>query len=189
MPGVSPNNPRNRPDQCSEADRPFPSDTSGSIVEQVESFEQLAASRRQWIHEILIPWCRQASLRDLREAEHDWINIAGRVDPEMTLYTWAWSRFPALIHDGLPGVNETREVRVELKNGDTATGYPDNRESRRGELVLTAATADGFDLLGPFSLDDIATIQLTDDRESPATGLPDRPPTTLLPGTPDHERV
>ncbi len=70
--------------------------------DSVETFEQLAASRRQWINDVLMPWGRQASLRDLREAEHDWMNIAGRVDPAMTLYTWAWSRFPAAVTTGWP---------------------------------------------------------------------------------------
>jgi hypothetical protein len=157
--------------------------------ESVESFEQLAASRRQWINEVLMPWCRQASLRDLREAEHDWMNIAGRVDPAMTLYTWAWSRFPVLIHDGMAGLNETQEVRVELCNGEIVVGYPDARESCRGQLVLAAATDVGFDQLGPFSIDEIAAVELVSDANPTSAGLLPRIPTTLLPGTPDDERV
>lgn len=160
-----------------------------SATETVESFEQLAASRRQWIREILMPWCQQACLRDLREAEHDWLNIAGRVDPAMTLYTWAWSRFPALIHDGIAGLNETQEVRVELRSDEAITGYPDHRESSRGQLVLTAATETGFDLLGPYSIDDIVAVELVSDVNAAAVNLPPRVPTTLLPGTPDDQRV
>ena len=160
-----------------------------SEAETVESFEQLAASRRQWISEVLMPWSQQASLRDLREAEHDWLNIAGRVDPAMTLYSWAWSRFPALIHEGMVGLNETQEVRVEFRSGETVVGYPDARESSRGQLVLTAATAAGFDQLGPFSIDDIAAVELVSESDPTSAGLLPRIPTTLLSGTPDDERV
>lgn len=157
--------------------------------ESVESFEQLATSRRQWISEVLMPWCQQANLRDLREAEHDWLNIAGRVDPAMTLYTWAWSRYPALVHDGMAGLNETQEVRVELRSGETVAGYPDARESSRGQLVLTAATDVGFDQLGPFSIDEVAAVEAVSESDSSPVELPARIPTTLLPGTPDDERV
>ncbi len=157
--------------------------------ESVESFEQMAASRRQWISDVLMPWCQQANLRELREAEHDWMNIAGRVDPAMTLYTWAWSRFPALIHDGMAGLNETQEVRVELRSGETVTGYPDARESGRGQLVLTAATEVGFDQLGPFSIDEISAVEAVSEPDPASAALPARIPTTLLPGTPDDERV
>jgi hypothetical protein len=160
-----------------------------SEAETVESFEQLAASRRQWLSEVLMPWCRQASLRDLREAEHDWLNIAGRVDPAMTLYSWAWSRFPALIHDGMAGLNETQEVRVELRSGETVVGYPDARESSHGQLVMTAATDVGFDQLGPFSIDDIVAVELVSEADPASAALLPRIPTTLLPGTPDDERV
>ena len=157
--------------------------------ESVESFEQLAASRRQWISDVLMPWCHQANLRDLREAEHDWLNIAGRVDPAMTLYTWAWSRFPALIHDGMAGLNETQEVRVQLRSGETATGYPDARESSRGQLVLTATTDVGFDQLGPYSIDEISAVEAVSEPAPTSDALPARIPTTLLPGTPDGERI
>ncbi|MBI1314292.1 hypothetical protein GC176_23600 [bacterium] len=157
---------------------------------RVESFEQLAASRRTWISDVLVPWCRQARMRDLREAEFDWPNIAGRVDPAMTLYTWAWSRFPALIHESLSGLNETLEVSVKLRSGETVTGYPDARESSRGELVLTVATEAGFDLLGPYSIDDVISVEPAEEVAAPlSAGLPPRVPTTLLPGTPDDQRV
>jgi hypothetical protein len=160
-----------------------------SEAETVESFEQLAASRRQWISEVLVPWCRQAGLADLREAEHDWLNIAGRVDPAVTLYTWAWSRFPALIHDGMAGLNETQEVRVALRSGELVSGYPDARESSRGQLILTVASEAGFDLLGPSSIDEIAAVEAISGGGASSDELPARVPTTLLPGTPDNERV
>ena len=81
---------------------------------------------------------------------------------EATLWTWAWSRFPELVHDGLPGVDETTEVEVALKDGRTFTGYPDNRESSHGQLVLLGrASAVGTQLepLGPFSIDDVASVR------------------------------
>ena len=160
----------------------------------MQSFQEMAASRRKWISDVLMPWCRQANFKDLREAEHDWINIAGRVDPAATLWTWAWSRYPALVHERLPGVNETLEVRVQLASGKTVTGYPDNRESARGQLVLTQASDDGsFEQLGPFNIDEIVAVELTapDQSGSPETmpnDYPDRPITTLPPDTP-HDRT
>ena len=94
----------------------------------MKTFQEMAASRREWIADVLIPWCKQATFKDLREAEHDWINIAGRVDPAMTLWTWAWSRFPDLVCEDLPGVNETAQVVVVTKDGQTLTGFPDGRD-------------------------------------------------------------
>ncbi len=158
-------------------------------MERIESFEQLAASRREWISEVLMPWCRQACLRDLREAEHDWLNIAGRVDPAMTLYTWAWSRFPALIHDDMAGLNETEEVRLTLHSGEVVTGYPDSRESSRGQIVLTSATREGFEQLGPYAIDDVVSAELVAASGATDPSPPPRVPTTLLPGTPDDQRV
>src|SRR5687767_6788549 len=83
--------------------------------EAMKTFAELAASRREWIDAVLRPWCVQASRRDLVLAEMDWGDIAGRVDAEATLWTWAWGRFPELVHEGLSGVSETREVRVQLE--------------------------------------------------------------------------
>ncbi|MCA9051772.1 MAG: hypothetical protein KDA89_23705, partial [Planctomycetaceae bacterium] len=51
------------------------------------SFAALAASRREWIDSVLRPWCRQANLKDLRQAESEWTDIAGRVDVAATLWT------------------------------------------------------------------------------------------------------
>ena len=123
-------------------------------------FEELAASRREWIESVLRPWCMRAALKDLRRAELEWADIAGRVDPQATLWTWAWGRFPDLVHEGLTGVSETREVRVTLRNGTVVTGWPDNRRSTQGRLVLLSRSPDGRAVeSGPHSIDDIATVE------------------------------
>ena len=158
----------------------------------MQSFQEMAASRREWISGVLIPWCRQANFRDLREAEHDWINIAGRVDSAMTLWTWAWSRFPCLVHERLPGVNETLEVHIRISSGETIVGYPDNRESARGELVLIVAGEDGSSVQsGPHNLDDVISAELTNPEQAATlTDLPDhRPVTTLNPEAPTEHRI
>jgi len=122
------------------------------------SFDELVASRKHWIDEVLVPWCKQAQRKDLVRAAMDWGDIAGRVDEEATLWTWAWSRFPALVHEGLSGVNETQAVRVILKSGETVSGFPDARESKNGQLVLIPLEAAG-ERTGPFSIDDIAEVE------------------------------
>lgn len=119
------------------------------------TFEALAASRRAWVEEVLRPWCRCAPRRELLQAEQEWTDIAGRPAPEFSLWLWAWSRFPALYVEGLPGVDETYEVRVRLRGGAEHVGFPNARETRRGMLRLEGA--DGP--LGPFSLDDIESIE------------------------------
>ncbi len=122
------------------------------------SFEDLAASRRQWIESVLRPWCGQASLGQLKQADMEWHDFAGRVDPDATLWTWAWERFSAVVHDDLPGVNETHEVTVELSDGREFSGFPDGRRSQNGQLVLVDANHSGEDY-GPFSIDDVAAIR------------------------------
>lgn len=127
----------------------------------MHDFADLITSRREWIDGVLQPWCRQAALKDLREAELEWPNLAGSVDPAATLWLWAWSRFPALVYDGLNGLNETREVQVTLRDGRTVTGYPDGRQSQHGQLVLIAPRpqpARGFDEHGPFSIDEVVSV-------------------------------
>jgi hypothetical protein len=119
------------------------------------TFDDLAASRRQWIADILQPWCRAAPLAELRKAEREWGDIAGRVEPEFTLWLWAWSRFDVLYVEGLKGVDETFEVRVRLKSGEEHCGFPDARQTRRGTLVLQGEEGQ----LGPFSIDDIASVE------------------------------
>lgn len=125
------------------------------------SFEELTASRRQWIEEALRPWCRQATLAQLRQAELEWLDIAGRVDVHATLWTWAWERFAVLTHPEMAGVNESHEVRVCLRDGTTAQGYPDSRESARGTLALVPCGTEAGtpQLLGPYSVDDVAAVE------------------------------
>jgi hypothetical protein len=153
-------------------------------------FEELALSRRQWIQEVLIPWCGTATLLDLREAEHDWTNIAGRVDPKATLWSWAWGRFPDLVHDSMPGVNETIEVCVTLKTGETITGYPDNTQTIGGQLILAGRTETGdMTEFGPFSIDDVQSAVATDQSTIPKHVEFTRPPTVLPPQMDMDERL
>ncbi|MCA9052275.1 MAG: hypothetical protein KDA75_00490 [Planctomycetaceae bacterium] len=118
------------------------------------SFQDLVDSRKRWIDSELIPWCRSASLMELRKAAEEWGDIAGRVDPEFTLWLWAWSRFPVLFVEGLQGVDESYEVEVQTRDGNVHRGFPDARESRRGRLMLQGA--DGT--VGPFSIDDVVAV-------------------------------
>jgi hypothetical protein len=119
------------------------------------SFTNLAASRRAWIDDVLIPWCRTADRKELLKAEADWVNVAGQVDAEATLWTWAWGRFPGLVHPEMGGLDESREIELRLNDGRTLRGYPDARRSRRGELVLLTADGDA----GPMSIDDVAAAR------------------------------
>jgi hypothetical protein len=125
------------------------------------TFADLVASRKAWIEEVLKPWCRAAPRLQLRLAELEWQDIAGRVDPEKSLWAWAWSRFPDLIHEELGAIDESLTVTVTLHDGTAFTGHPDARESKQGELVLLgkSAASGRFEQQGPFSLDDIASIK------------------------------
>jgi hypothetical protein len=128
----------------------------------VTAFDELVARRREWIEQVLKPWCRSASLADLKRAELEWADLAGRIDPRSTLWMWAWSRFPALVHERLPGVDETHEVRVTLKNGAAHVGYPDNRKTEGGQLILLLTSDDANRRLtesGPLSIDEIAQVE------------------------------
>ena len=127
-----------------------------SIV--AKSFEDLAASRRGWIESVLRPWCLQANLEQLKQADAEWHEFAGRVDAHATLWTWAWERHPALVHDDLAGVNETHEVTVTLRDGKIVTGFPDGRRSLKGQLVLVGNSG-GEEELGPFSIDEIVDVR------------------------------
>ena len=125
------------------------------------TFEELVASRKDWIEDVLKPWCREADLNDLKKAASEWGDIAGRVDPEATLWSWAWSRFPDLVDEEFAGVNETYEVRVTLKDGHEVLGFPNARSSKQGQLVLlcTARSASpGAEERGPYSIDEIASV-------------------------------
>ncbi|MFM7058199.1 MAG: hypothetical protein ACKO2P_14870 [Planctomycetota bacterium] len=116
---------------------------ASSVVSASEHFEVLAASRRGWIQEVLRPWCRVATVRDLRRAELEWHDLAGRADTAATLWKWAWERFPDAVHPDFPGLNETWPVEVRLRDGKVFVGYPDARRSVRGQLILVAADESG----------------------------------------------
>lgn len=124
----------------------------------MSTFSDLAASRREWIDEVLAPWCRVAARADLLEAEAEWPDIAGKVDPAPTLWSWAWGRFPELVSAGIPGVDETHAVTVTFVDGRTATGFPDSRQTRAGQLFLVDA-ADLQVTHGPISIDDISDVR------------------------------
>lgn len=120
----------------------------------VNNFEELVASRRRWIADVLEPWCREMPRKELFKAHAEWTDIAGKADPNATLWKWAWSRFPDLVHEDLPGVDETSQVSVALSDGSTFVGFPDGRNSDMGRLVLL--TDDGH--AGPFSIDDVRSV-------------------------------
>ena len=124
-------------------------------------FAELVASRKAWIANFLEPWCRSAARRELRTAAQEWNDIAGKVDPEKTLWYWAWSRFPALVNTRLNGIDETHPVTVKLRSGGSYSGYPDARQSRQGELVLVCRGASQGSQPaheGPFSIDEIISV-------------------------------
>lgn len=124
------------------------------------TFEELVKSRKAWISDVLTPWCRQASLVALKQAEQEWNDIAGRVAPEKTLWPWAWSRFPDLVHESL-GIDETAEVEVTLRGGQTLRGFPDSRASQNGQLVLWGADSTNPTPreLGPFGIEQVQFVK------------------------------
>ena len=130
------------------------------------TFAELVASRQAWIEQVLKPWCAAASWKELMQAQQDWASIAGPVDPQATLWAWAWSRFPVLVHDGLPGLDETHCIRVTLQDARIREGFPDNRESRFGKLKLLGETkpdSGQFELSEAISIDDIISVERIDD--------------------------
>jgi hypothetical protein len=127
----------------------------------MNTFAELVASRKAWIDRDLKPWCTQAALKDLRLAEQAWPDIAGKVDPEKTLWFWAWTRFPDLVNAELMAIEETHPVTIRLKDERAFTGFPDGRQCRQGALVLLCADPDRprrFIDEGPFTLDEIASV-------------------------------
>lgn len=146
---------------CDDSQRP----ENRRLSEEQTSFEFLAASRRCWIDEVLRPWCSAASRRELMKAEQEWQNIAGRVDSNETLWRWAWERFPDLLHENLPGLDETYRVSIILKDGAAADGFPDSRRSTGGRLVLLDIDFSGRQVdLGPFEIDQIESVRRSPDR-------------------------
>ncbi|MBI1347135.1 hypothetical protein GC163_12705 [bacterium] len=128
----------------------------------LQSFTDLAESRKSWIHDTLRTWCRQATRQDLLLAEHEWVDIAGKADPVKTLWAWAWSRCPALVHDDM-GIDESSEVEVEDRTGRTHRGYPDARQSRQGLLVLYGRDDSGhWRHCEPLSIDDVISVHKLD---------------------------
>ena len=124
------------------------------------TFEELVAARKDWIESVLKPWCQQARRSELLKAELEWTDIAGKVAPEKTLWLWAWSRFPDLIHESL-GIEETSQVHVRTKAGREFIGYPDSRKSLQGKLVIWGGdTNDGVPRESePCSIDDIEFVR------------------------------
>jgi hypothetical protein len=110
---------------------------------------------------MLKPWCERAALRDLRLAEELWPDLAGKVDPQKTLWCWAWNRFPGLVNSELQGIDETNPLTVTLHDGSSFTGYPDARQSQQGKLILLGNSSESprrMVELGPFSIDDVASV-------------------------------
>lgn len=128
--------------------------------DRVSDFEELVAARKAWIADVLQPWCRAATLAALKQAELEWLDIAGKVAAEKTLWPWAWSRFPDLVHESL-GIEETTEVEVTLQNGGIARGYPDSRASQQGQLVLWGSETPDSEprQLGPYSIERIINVK------------------------------
>lgn len=132
--------------------------------EEVRTFSELVTSRKAWLGSVLRPWCEQAGYHDLQRAEGDWPNLAGKVDPQKTLWYWAWSRFPELVHAEISDIDETHALEIELKNGQTCTGYPDARESQHGKLAVLVMGKSESDpaerkTLKQFTIDEIAAIR------------------------------
>ncbi|MEZ6058594.1 MAG: hypothetical protein R3C01_17985 [Planctomycetaceae bacterium] len=123
----------------------------------VIAFEELVASRTTWIETFLKPWCQQAPRLALLRAHQEWPDIAGKVDPDRTLWLWAWSRFSAMCVEGLSGLDESFAIRVTLQDGTQQTGYPDARASRFGYLTLVPLDPDE-ESPAPLSIDNIASI-------------------------------
>ena len=133
----------------------------------MDSFAELVLARKEWINTILKPWCQRAIRVDLLKAETEWLDIAGKVPPEKTLWVWAWSRFPQLVHDNL-GIEETSEIEAILTDGRTIRGFPDSRKSQHGQLMIWGCDpVSGLPSdLGPYSIDQIAAVRRLPDSTS-----------------------
>jgi hypothetical protein len=126
----------------------------------MHTLAEIVASRREWIDSVLKPWCRAASRAELLAAEQEWADLAGRADPNKTLWPWAWSRFTALYVEGLAGIEESFEVEITLRDGSGYVGFPDARRSRRGEILLVRLGDQGQSQeAGPFSIDEVIAVK------------------------------
>ena len=125
----------------------------------LSAFHELSRSRRAWIQEFLIPWCRTANVPSLLKAEMEWGDIAGRIDAQFSLWLWAWSRFPVLYVDGLRGLDESFLVRVTMQDGTQFEGYPDSRATSRALLVLVDREDGKTVERGPLRLDQVRSVE------------------------------
>lgn len=141
-----------------------PATSTGSIAIPTpvigSSFDDLATSRKAWLNDQLKSWCQRASVTALKQAELEWVDLAGKVAPEKTLWPWAWSRFPDLVHETL-GIDETSAVEVALQDGRQVRGFPDARLSQRGQLVLweDRPNQQPPEQHGPYSLDMVVRVK------------------------------
>jgi len=131
------------------------------------AFAELAVSRRRWIEDVLRPWCLTAPVAELRRAEQEWLDVAGRISPDYSLWMWAWSRFPGLVIADLWRIDEAVELQIELTAGRTVTGYADTRQSHQDQLVVLV-TADRSSTT--INLDDIKMLTVL----RPIEPVPDR---------------
>lgn len=128
-------------------------------VSDVTDFVSLVESRKHWIQHVLRPWCRFASVAELRLAALNWGDLAGQISPEATLWPWAWERFEGVIHTEL-GFDESRQWNVSLCNGSEVSGYINGRLSRGEQIVLVYRDCHSQELTttSPISLDEISSI-------------------------------
>lgn len=125
------------------------------MTHPLQTYDELVSSRREWLDSILIPWCQLACRKDLLLAETEWPDLAGRPAPEMTLWKWAWERFPVLAGSGTHMLEETYEVVVTCQDGRTGQGFPDGERSQAGLLVLVDSEGQ---MSGPFTIDEIRHV-------------------------------
>ncbi len=70
----------------------------------------------------------------------------------------------SLVHEELPGLNETYSVQVITRTGECLTGFPDARLSERSKLVLLGKDSVGTLVhLPAISIDDITAVRRQND--------------------------
>ena len=128
------------------------------------TYAELVQSRRTWLSHELEGWCRRATVAELQLAEVEWPDLAGRINPDVTLWRWAWSRFPGLVHAEL-GLDESRLVSLQLKDGRCFVGYPNSRRSQKNLLTIygQADEQQPWEDHGPFSLDEIHSLRIKNE--------------------------